>query len=193
MPFTLDSVHPPVDRSELPDRIHYRWTDEAGTEVRFRAADADELGRRGLDALVEARRETGQHRHDGGREQDYTRYPTLYLHVEAPPGSDRWTRAGKAGGMTVYEGESGGPDDTELRQEAEELHQHALAWCAHAMNLEGLASDMGDAVRDESPTMERHNISIDRPRWSALEEEADRLGLSVSAVIRMAVDEYIGR
>lgn len=50
------------------------------------------------------------------------------------------------------------------------------------------AADLED---DAAPTMERHNISIDRPRWSALEEEANRLGLSVSAIIRIAVDEHL--
>lgn len=149
MSYSLEDVHPPVERSELPDRLAYRWTDEGGTEVRFEAGTADELAERGLDALVDARRATAQTRHDGGRGKDYTRFRRLYLHVEDPAESGRWLRVGHARGFTRYVGEGPveGRDDTMLREAADDLHDHALAWAAHALNLGRLAGDLGNQVR----------------------------------------------
>lgn len=93
-----------------------------------------------------------------------------------------------------------GVPESELRQSDRlEVVPATVSLVNHVREHGGHPDDTSWTVRDGTadleddayPTMKRHNISIDDGRWSALEEEADRLGLSVSAIIRMAVDRYL--
>lgn len=82
-------------------------------------------------------------------------------------------------------------DSLEAVPATERLVEHVREHGGHPKDTSWSVRDGTADLEDPGPTMERHNISIDRPRWTDLEAEAKRLGVSVSAVIRMAVDEYM--
>lgn len=128
------------------EQLHrYRWSDGHSYAKEFTATDAT-LYDAAMNALIDARRETGRRYHDGGKHTNNVTYPRLQLHWKRPSGRDiEWYQIGGVPMVLTVDGSWNNPQ-TPVMMDPSVWIERRDAVSRHADNLDSMIGQAMGAI-----------------------------------------------